>query len=245
MFLKLSPLGQVEENNTSRYTGRAGLVNNAQRQAKEKVGTTGPSRSPKKESRTPESRNRGRNTWPGEKKGSSAGWEPMSTRGSKRGTLLARTIPTLSDLFYTATRRSSFCQQCLERGISCKSSGRSALICIQCAEARLSCSLKPPDPVNRRKKPAMPQFRRPPSPSGFSSSPLTELDDESEKDGSVFSISNETDISDDLDYVSGTEDLDDGRKGCAFPRAWSRVRTPRMGPPSPATFCYPYNSRRD
>jgi hypothetical protein len=55
----------------------------------------------------------------------------------------------------------------------------------------------------------MPQFRRPPSPNGFSSSLLTELDDESDMDGSVFSLSNEIEavVSDDLDYVSGTEEL--------------------------------------
>jgi hypothetical protein len=61
----------------------------------------------------------------------------------------------------------------------------------------------------RKKRRSVPQFRRPPSPNGFSSSSLTELDDESEMDGSVFSISNETDVSDDLDYVSGTEELDE------------------------------------
>jgi hypothetical protein len=57
----------------------------------------------------------------------------------------------------------------------------------------------------------MPQVCRPPSPNGFSSSSLTELDDESDMDGSVFSLSNEieTDVSDGPDYVSGTEELDE------------------------------------
>jgi hypothetical protein len=57
----------------------------------------------------------------------------------------------------------------------------------------------------------MPQFHRPPSPNGFSSSSLTELDDESDVDGSVFSLSNEieTDVNDDLDYVSGIEELEE------------------------------------
>jgi hypothetical protein len=57
----------------------------------------------------------------------------------------------------------------------------------------------------------MPQFRRAPSPNGFSSSSLTELDDESDMDGSVFSLRNEieTDVNDDLDYVSGIEELEE------------------------------------
>jgi hypothetical protein len=79
---------------------------------------------------------------------------------------------------------------------------------MQCVEERLHCSLKPADPIDRKKRSLRPQFRRPPSPTGFSSSSLTELDDESESDGSVFSLSNDIEHSDDLDCISGTEELE-------------------------------------
>jgi hypothetical protein len=85
VFLRLSPLDQVEKDSTSRYTAGADPVDHAHRQAKGKVGTTGVMRSPKKEHRTPENRNRGRNSWPAEKPAASTSWEPMSTRGSRRG----------------------------------------------------------------------------------------------------------------------------------------------------------------
>jgi hypothetical protein len=80
------------------------------------------------------------------------------------------------------------------------SRGASALICNQCVDNRLPCSLKPVE-LSAKKKPSNPR----PSLSGFSPSPLAELDEGLDDEGSVFSVATKMD-GNDSEYISGTEE---------------------------------------